>query len=49
MVHMMIIGKIAAAVPMEVPMTLMVSGCMAARKMMNGIGRMMFTITSRIR
>ena len=49
MVHMMIIGKIAAAVPMEVPMTLMVNGCMAARKMMNGIGRMMFTITSRMR
>ena len=48
-VHMMIIGKIAATVPMDVPTTLMVSGCMAARKMMNGIGRMIFTITSRMR
>ena len=46
---MMIIGKIAATVPMDVPTTLMVSGCMAARKMMNGIGRMIFTITSRMR
>lgn len=42
------IGKMAAAVPMDVPTTLMVSGCIAARKMMNGIGRMMFTITSRM-
>ena len=47
-VHMTTIGKMAAAVPMDVPTTLMVSGCIAARKMMNGIGRMMFTITSRM-
>lgn len=44
---MMTMGKMAAAVPMEVPMTAMVTGCMAARKMMKGIGRIRLMITSR--
>ena len=43
------IGKMAATVPMDVPTTTMVSGCMAARKMMNGIGRTMLTMMSRMR
>ncbi|MOA46170.1 hypothetical protein D3C78_1686510 [compost metagenome] len=37
------IGRIAAVVPMVVPMTISVSGAMAVMKMMNGMGLMMFT------
>jgi len=48
-VHITTIGKMAATVPMDVPTTTMVSGCMAARKMMNGIGRTMLTMMSRMR
>ena len=43
------VGGKAATVPMDVPTTTMVSGCMAARKMMNGIGRTMLTMMSRMR
>ena len=38
-------GKVAACTPIVVPMTLRVSGAIAVMKMMNGIGRMMLTMT----
>lgn len=41
----MISAKIAALVPMVVPMTPRVSGPIATMKMMNGIGRTKFTNT----
>ena len=40
-----VIGKIAASVPMRVPITALVSGAIAVMKMMNGIGRTIFTTT----
>ena len=48
-VHINAMGKMAAPVPIDVPITEMVTGCMAARKMMNGMGRTMFTMTSNTR
>ena len=40
-----VIGKMAAGVPRNVPSTSCVSGAIAVMKMMNGIGRMKFTTT----
>ncbi len=40
---MMAIGKMTASVPKLAPVTLCVSGRIAVMKMMNGMGRMMFT------
>lgn len=37
--------KMIALLPMPVPTTARASGCASARKMMNGIGRKMFTST----
>jgi len=39
-----VMGKIAAAVPMVVPITARVNGAMATKKMMNGMGRTMLMI-----
>ena len=41
-------GKVAARTPIVVPTTLSVSGAIAVMKMMNGIGRMMLTMTLRM-
>ena len=45
-VHMMTMGKVAAVLPMDVPISWMEIGCIAARNMINGIGRITLMMIS---